>query len=182
MEPPTDDHNTEPFAAESRWPKRKAQAQINTERAAKRLEIAERRRKIAQMLLARTPQREIARILEVSTGTVSTDLAALRREWAKDALLSLENHIAQELAALNADEGMLRNRMILAGDNAKLRLETYDRVLRVMERRSKLMGLDAPIRLELARIEAERMAKEYDLDPQELLELAEEIMLGRSAK
>lgn len=150
-----------------------------TDRAARKLEIADRRRQIAGLLLRRVSQREIARALHVSTGTVSEDMKAVRREWIADAQIALEQHIAHELAILNNDELELRTEMIQQrkGD-FDLYLRTYDRVIRVMIERRKLLGLDAPIRLDLARAEARRLAEEFDLDPVELLRMAEEIVAG----
>lgn len=146
-----------------------------TDRAARKVEIAERRRRITQLLYRRVSQREIARLLNISTGTVSEDMKAVRKEWQAEAVVSLEAHIARELATMDNDEQMLRVEMA-AAKNTDQMLRVFDRVLRVQESRRKLLGLDAPIRMELARAEAMRLAAEYDLDPVELLKMAEDIL------
>lgn len=149
-----------------------------TDRAARRVEIADRRRQMTALLLRRIPQREIARLLKVSTGTVSEDMKAVRREWQVESQTALEHHIAHELAILNNDERELRLAMLTYGNNIEARLHIYDRVMKVMIERRKLLGLDAPIRLELARAEAKRLADEFDLDEAELIKMAEEIVAG----
>lgn len=147
-----------------------------TRYASKRLEIIERRKQVATLLLNRTPQRDIAKALNVSAATVSGDVTAVKKEWMQESQAAIEGHIAHELAAMNADERMLRGRLIATNDtDGKLRV--YDRILKLMEQRRKLLGLDAPLRLELARAEAMKLAKEYDLDPDELLALAEQIVM-----
>ena len=146
-----------------------------TELAARRLEMAARRRNVATLLLRRISQREIARLLQISTGTVSTDLKAIREEWKAEARVVLEDHIARELAVLNTDEQYWRSQMVTA-ESMDVRLKMYDRVLKIMDRRADMLGLNAPIRLELARMEAEKFAREYGLDAAELVAEAQRIM------
>lgn len=56
--------------------------------------------------------------------------------------------------------------------------QAVDRVLKIMERRAKYLGLDAPATLNInIRQEAERLAEEYDLDANELIIEAERIVM-----
>lgn len=57
-----------------------------------------------------------------------------------------------------------------AGDTDAIRTS-----LRIMERRAKMMGLDAPTRIDITQRIIEEAAR-YDLDADELLEAAEEII------
>lgn len=56
--------------------------------------------------------------------------------------------------------------------------QAVDRVLKIMERRAKYLGLDAPTNYTLnIRHEAERLANELGLDPDELIAEAERIVM-----
>jgi hypothetical protein len=56
--------------------------------------------------------------------------------------------------------------------------QAVDRVLKIMERRAKYLGLDAPATVNInIRQEATRMAEDYDLDPDELIAEAERIVM-----
>lgn len=61
--------------------------------------------------------------------------------------------------------------------------QAVDRVLRIMERRAKYLGLDAPVRVDYRHImheEAQRIAAEEGLDPVEVMAEAERLMLGKA--
>jgi len=142
-----------------------------TERAAKDLELADRRRQVAGYVLARVPQREIAALLGVAVSTVNGDVSALREEWRLEAQRDLEDWRAEELAALAADEQSLRARMIQAAENMQLRLQIYDRILKIGERRARLLGLDKPIRVDLTML-VRALAEREGFDPEKAVELA----------
>lgn len=152
---------------------------IGTRRALRKLEIATRRKQVAQLLREKVPQYEIAATLKVSVGTVSSDLKSLRQIWNEEAQVALEAHIAQELFINNEDERMLRQDMRNAGRDIELKMRIFDRVLKVQEARRKLLGLDAPIRMELARAEARKLAEEFGLDADDIIALAEDIVMGK---
>lgn len=120
--------------------------------------ILDRRRRVESLALERVSVRELARRLGVPATTVQRDLVAVRDDWRTAARESHGERVARELAALDLDERTLRGSMNQArrlsrtADPAEARaaLETsarlYDRVLKVMERRAALLGLDAPAR------------------------------------
>jgi len=92
---------------------------------------------------------------------VMSALKAVIREPAEDVL-------ALELARLDALFFTLWPKA-RAGDTAAI-----DRVLRIMERRAKYLGLDAPIKIDLGAI-VEEMATRHDLTPDEKAELHDDI-------
>jgi hypothetical protein len=113
------------------------------DKAANATAVQERRKQVAAYHLARWTQQDIAAKLGVGDATISRDLDALRKGWAAEARADIAQATARELAVLDNDESTWRARMQKAekpGD----RLGIYDRIFRIMERRAKLLGLDAP--------------------------------------
>ncbi len=106
--------------------------------------IAMRREAIAAMRARGLSLRQIRESLAnldvpiiVSHGTIVRDVQAIREEWKKAAAQSIDEWIVKELADLDELEKQV------------WRSKRYDLVLRVKERRSKLLGLDKPMRTEL---------------------------------
>lgn len=128
----------------------------------KREEIEARRARVAKLRLAHRTQAEIAREVGCDASTVSRDLHWLRSEWSARARASIEEWVEEELAKLAAMERPLLDRAMADGDGSAV-----DRVLRIMDRRAKLLGLDRPaahehtvisdsaLDAEIARLEAE---------------------------
>ena len=125
-------------------------------------EIAARRQQVATLRLAHLSQAEIARKLGVSVGTVNADLQAIRQEWAERRRSSFEEWLDEELAKLDRLERALLP-LALQGQAT-----AADRVLSVMDRRAKLLGLNKPERHEhtvitMDAIEAEIVRMEAEL-------------------
>lgn len=118
-------------------------------KAAHRSEQAERRRQVAALHLTRLPQREIGRRLGVSDTTVCRDLAAIRAEWIREARDNVATATLRELASLDADEARWRGKMAAAKDE-ETQFKCYTLVLKIMERRARLLGLDAPVRAQVS--------------------------------
>jgi transcriptional regulator with XRE-family HTH domain len=128
-------------------------------------EIASRRQQVATLRLAHLTQAEIARKLDVSVGTVNADLQAIRQEWSERRRSSFEEWLDEELAKLDRLERALLP-LALQGQAT-----AADRVLSVMDRRAKLLGLNKPerhehtvitmdaIEAEITRMEAELAAR-----------------------
>lgn len=104
----------------------------------KREELAERRRRVAELRLQHWTEVEIAEAVGCSQATVSRDLAYIRNEWWEERVRSYDEWVAEELAKLAVLERTLLPEAILEGGQA------VDRVLSVMDRRAKLLGLDKP--------------------------------------
>lgn len=120
--------------------------------------IALRQEKVSGLLLRGMSQREITdalargyrnpktgeivgQVLNPETGqafdlaTINRDIKALRREWAKKRDESTDEWLATELATL----AELQKEAWMA--------KQFDTVLRISDRRAKLLGLDAPTRV-----------------------------------
>ena len=110
----------------------------DTTKQTKRDAIAQRRVQVAALRLAHLSQPEIARQVGVALATVNADLQALRKEWAERRLTSYEEWLEEELAKLDRLE---RSLLPLAIQG---KVTVVDRVLAIMDRRAKLLGLDAP--------------------------------------
>lgn len=67
----------------------------------KKIEIAERRPKVAALYLSGKVQTEIAAELGVDQATVSRDLKALQKEWSEQALRDLDQAKAEQLAKID---------------------------------------------------------------------------------
>jgi len=128
----------------------------------KRDEIAARRQQVALLRLTHLTQAEIAEHLGVSVGTVNADIQAVREEWAERRRTAYDEWVGEELAKLDRLE---RSLLPLA---LKGQTSAADRVLSIMDRRARLLGLDKPERHEhtvitLDAIEAEIMRLEAEL-------------------
>jgi hypothetical protein len=116
---------------------------INTQRAAEAAAREDRRRTVAAGLLAGLSLRDIARGLNVSLGTVQADAKAVRQEWAAERVQQYEALVTEEGARLDAL--MVRHwQAAVSGDVAAAAI-----VLKIIDRRCKLLGLDAAQRVEL---------------------------------
>lgn len=107
--------------------------------------IAIRREAVAFLRARRKTQREIREALknmtppiEVSIGTVNRDLKLLRESWEKRANDKIGSWVASELADMDELE------------KQAWKEKRYDLVLKIKDRRAKLLGLDKPNRVELA--------------------------------
>jgi transcriptional regulator with XRE-family HTH domain len=132
----------------------------------KKDEIAARRRQVATLRLAHYTQAEIAERLDVSVGTVNSDLQAIRQEWTERRMTDYGDWLSEELAKLDRLELALLP-LALQGQTA-----AADRVLSIMDRRSRLLGLDKPerhehtvitmdtVEQEIARLEREMAARD----------------------
>ena len=119
------------------------------EKAQQTVQIADRRRRVAALVLARARQKDIARQEKVSPATICTDVAALHREWKAARVADTDTQRVREEAALDADELAWRERMQRETDpDRKLRI--YDRIAKIMDSRRKLLGLDAPTKQEVS--------------------------------
>lgn len=118
----------------------------------KRDEINQRRAAVADRYLRGETQQLIADELSVGVATVARDLAALREQWQQSGLRDFDAAKAEQLAKLDKAESELweqwRAGAEADGSNADPRY--MDKILSVIERRCRLMGLDAPKRAEVS--------------------------------
>lgn len=132
--------------------------------------IADRRRKVAELRLQHHTIAEIAAKLGISKATASTDLSAVRDEWAERRSASYEEWVGEELAKLDRLERTLLPAAITGEYPA------VDRIISLMDRRARMLGLDKPqlhehtvitmdaVDAEIRRLEAE-LAENTELDP-----------------
>lgn len=148
-------------------------------------EIENRRRDVAALLAARLPYREIGRRLGVSVGTVARDVEKIRRTWQDRYAEDYNAHASEQLATLDIVKQRLLPRVLVGGKPEEeivegrptgrtvptMDLWALDRLLGVMDREARLLGLDAPQRIEV-QMHVEVVAKaiehvviELGLDP-----------------
>lgn len=142
--------------------------------AAKKAEIDLRRQKVATMVLGRYTQRQIADALGVSQTLVHKDMVAIREEWRERRAQDYDGWVAEELASLDRMQHTLWPDVLKGEDKA------IGRVLSIMDRRAKLLGLDQPERYEHTviskdAIEAEIARLEEEMRQRELMEAAADV-------
>jgi DNA-binding transcriptional MocR family regulator len=113
------------------------------ERAAAAAERERRRQQVVAGLLAGLSIREMAKGLGVSHSTIAEDIEIVRAEWREARVASYDDLVTQEAARLDK----LQSRFwqsTLDGDPQAAAV-----VLRCMDRRARLLGLDAAQKLQV---------------------------------
>ena len=64
-------------------------------------EIDERRRRVSELYLRAVRQVDIADELDVTQGTISTDIAWLRKQWREEFLHNVDERVSDELARID---------------------------------------------------------------------------------
>jgi len=136
-----------------------------------KVDIAKREQNIVALMLRGVPTGDIARVIGVSRRAVQAGFNKALRRQTEDAL---DNWHRIELAKLAQEEANVWRVMDLAENknNAKVQLAGEDRLLRIHIRRAKLLGLDAPTKLDIRgiynqggdEVSAERVAREGVLE------------------
>lgn len=132
-------------------------------------DIEARRARVAELLLARRTERQMAAELGVSTGTIVYDVAAVRAGWAESRKMHADLWVAEELSRLAAAEAAIWPQ-IMAG-----KWLAIDRLLAIQDRRAKYLGLDAPAKVDIT-YRVRELAEQYGLDPDEAVRAAEEML------
>lgn len=134
-------------------------------------ELVQRREKVAELHLKGYSRDSIAVELGVGQGTVSNDLAAVRREWAETANEKLEALKDEELARLRAVDLAAWLGYQRTGSPSFLRV-----IIKSSEQRSKMLGLirDVNVNIGVGSFDWDAIANGYP-DPLEskLLELSD---------
>lgn len=118
--------------------------------ARERQALAQRRLRVSRLNLDGWTQQEIAADLGVDPAQVCRDLKALRLEWAAEHKAATHEHVERELVSLQRDEKDVRERLeAVSGEHPdRDAAKWHDVLLKIRDRRSKLLGLDAPTKLE----------------------------------
>lgn len=146
-------------------------------RSSEEFAIAERRKNVSLRYLRGQTQCEIAYALEVDQATVSRDLKAIQREWMAASVQDRAEWLARELATIDEVERTAWNAFSRSQENAQSRkvrrkaadgsdeeIEETTRgqagesrflsiILGCIDKRCKLLGLDAPTELVVHGIE-----------------------------
>jgi len=108
-----------------------------------KIERKQRRNMVAANLLSGLSYREMANALDVSIGTIANDVNALIKEWGRENIERISLHQHLQHARLNR----LLNAVWKKATEGEL--ASIDRAIRIEERRSRLLGLDAPSRFQI---------------------------------
>jgi DNA-binding Lrp family transcriptional regulator len=109
----------------------------------KKPDIERRRLEVVKYMHGRYSYREIAAKMGCSAATVYRDVKGITEEWKKRYAATADEHLARYLASLDADECALRE--LMEGTlTVEDRLAVFDRVLKLMDRRAKALGLEVP--------------------------------------
>ena len=165
--------------------------------------IAERRKIVASLYLRGKFQSEISKEVNVDRCTVSRDLQAIEEEWLKSGVMNLNAAKARELAKLDEVERQAweaweksrkdaetmevigtaqggrgkpdKVKKITKGQAGDSRF--LDTILRCVNKRSEILGLDAPRKLEHGGIDGGPIP--IQLNDEQLIERAHEILNGQ---
>lgn len=121
-----------------------------TVNARQKQEIARRRAQVAALLDKRYGVSVIAAKLGVHRNTVTDDARAIRADWRKDHSDAYKTIVERECRQLDKDERKWREKLEKKRGRKALSLSAqiaiYDTIHKIMVRRAKLVGTDAPER------------------------------------
>lgn len=121
-------------------------------------------------LAGETQQTKIARELGVDASTISRDFAVLDEQWRM-----VENPKTIGLIKATQNERIEALIAALWPEAIAGKLLTVDRVIALLDRQAKLLGLDAPTRINLVDT-LRRRALDDGLDPEAIVRAAEELL------
>jgi DNA-binding CsgD family transcriptional regulator len=110
--------------------------------------IEQRRREVASLMMAHFTYREMAERLGVAPSTISDDVKVIRKRWRERAVADYASHLAEELAKLDLLEHELLPIALSGGPKGRVNFKAVDRVLAIRDRRARMIGLDAPSKVE----------------------------------
>jgi len=119
------------------------------------VERDERRRKVAILLIAGVTTNNIAETVAVNRKTVLLDSKAIRAEWAAARIEAYDRYAAEQLVIL-AEVQRANWEATMRGDT-----KASTTVLRVCDQRARLLGLYAPLHLD---VRDERLQSKSDFD------------------
>lgn len=138
--------------------------------------ILERRRKVSQLRLAGVrDQRTIAAKLEVSLGTINSDFKALDDVY--------RERSAEDIATAKGQDLERIDELIAAlwTEAKRGKWLAIDRIIALMERRARLLGLDAPHRIDIE-MRVRQLAADLGLDPDEAVVEAQRVIRESRAR
>ena len=123
-----------------------------------------RRAKTAELVLKGWTRVRIAEFFGISTSAVRNDLDAVQTEWKETRVGCFDLFVQHQTECLDKDEWDLRGRILELDENSNLDpikkldavVRVYGHILRVMERRSKMLGLDKPSEIRVTHMEVKQ--------------------------
>lgn len=113
-----------------------------------KLQVLDRRRRVAEMMLDAHTVGEIARVLNVSKKLIYADVASIKAMMAREICSDVRETARLELAGLQRLEAKLNERLRLASTDAAF-VNIVDKLLQVKKRRAEMLGLDDPVELRI---------------------------------
>jgi hypothetical protein len=140
----------------------------------------ERQWKIAQLRMAGLHNQErIAKICGVSQATISRDMKEIDNQTKQSAMVDLATAKGAELIRLERlIAAVWETALKLKGATIRDQMAAIDRIIKLIEVKAKLLGLNAPVTVNLVNDEATRLAREFGLDKSEIMKEAERILGG----
>jgi len=117
-------------------------------------EVELRRKKVAANLVGGLNYREMAETFGVSISTISKDVGIILGRWQREQVGSTGEWVQVELRRLDKALNAIWNK-VLEGDPLAI-----DRMLKIMERRARLLGLDTPEQNRNLNIDLEQLTDE----------------------
>jgi len=127
----------------------------------KQVQLRLRGAKVAELVLKGWTRVKIAELLNVSTAAVRGDLDRISEEWKETRVGCFDLFVQHQSKCIDKDEVDLRSRLLELDETRNLDpikkldavIRVYAHILRIMERRSKLLGLDKPSELRVTHTE-----------------------------
>lgn len=131
---------------------------IGNGNAERKLRIAQRREEVARLIVLGVPYRQIGAMLGIGTTTVADDARIVHKGWLSRVDIPWSEHVAAEIAKLDLlEQTWLPLALpVPAEGQQELTAEQVDQAAkaalvldRIGRRRAKLLGLDAPTRVDV---------------------------------
>lgn len=136
--------------------------------------IAARRRQVASLMLQGiVTQSEMARIIGVSSPTISTDVAAVKEIWRQETAQEVGVYKARAIKRVEALLSAIWPKA-MAGD-----LAAVGKCIELMAREAKIIGYDAAEKVDHqvnVKLAAQQVAEQLGLDPGDVLAEANRIL------
>ena len=114
-----------------------------------KMSVEERRQIVAQNILAGVPYRVIADQTGVTVGTISGDFKAILKEWRVQYSHTIDEWVNLQLRRLDRMLASVWESAIVSKDNPTPNLKSVQTALKIMEQQAKIMGLNAPEKVDL---------------------------------
>lgn len=130
-------------------------------RILKTVQLRLRSAKVAELVLKGWTRVRISELLNISTAVVRRDLDRISEEWKETRVGCFDLFVQHQTNCIDEDERDLRGRLYDLDEETHLDpikkldavVRVYGHILRLMERRAKLLGLDKPSEIRVTHLE-----------------------------